>query len=383
MIRTDDVVRLAEQATLGSLLVNPDHTAEITAWLRGQDFTDPWHRQVWTLLREAHTAGTPLDAIGLGAALRERLAPHQVQLVRVHDLLRAAPAKADARPSARVVVDHGVRREVASQTVLLEAAALAAATNLEAKAITSASRVVGAAVLLAAERWADSRGLDTPRIADRLPAQVRAAGRDTDLRLAADRYLSCHTAPDPAAVAVHEARLVACLVTHPTAIAPTIAWLEPQQLTNPTWRAVYAALGDLAATGGDVDLVTLSAQILRSAKRHGPGPDLEVLLRGVDAETASLPGHLRKVVAGDQLRATAATGALLLRTTAEDPTTAVPELLDEAHVVLERLRHLATVLPQDAAHPSGASRLRIVHTRDRDTPRPPQQPPGHEGPAAG
>ena len=73
MIRTDDVVRLAEQATLGSLLINPHHFAEVNTWLRGQDFTDPWHRQVWTLLREAHTAGAPLDALGLGAALRERL----------------------------------------------------------------------------------------------------------------------------------------------------------------------------------------------------------------------------------------------------------------------------------------------------------------------
>ena len=380
MIRTDDVVRLAEEATLGSLLINPHHFAEVNMWLRGQDFTDPWHRQVWTLLREAHTAGAPLDALGLGAALRERLPSHQVQLVRVHDLLRAAPAKADARPSARLVVDHGVRREVASQTVLLEAAALAAATNLEAKAVTSASRVVGAAVLVASERWADSQGLDTPRMADRLPAQVRAAGANTDLRLAADKYLSCHPALDPRAVAVNEARLVACLVTHPTAIAPTIAWLDPQQMTNPTWRAVYAALGDLAATGCDVDLVTLSAQILRTAKRHGHGPDLEVLLRGVDAEIASLPGHLRKIVAGDQLRATAATGALLLRTTADDPAATVPELLDEAHIVLERLRHLASVLPDDAAHPAGASHLRIVHTRELDQL---QQPPAHEGPAAG
>lgn len=250
--------------------------------------------------------------------------------------------------------------------------------------MTSASRVVGAAVLLAAERWADSQGLDTPRMGDRLPAQVRAAGQSTDLRLAADKYLSCHPALDRETVAANEARLVACLVTHPTAIAPTIAWLDSHQLTNPTWRAVYAALGDLATTGCDVDLVTLSVQILRTAKHHGPGPDLADLLRGVDAEIASLPGHLRKIVAGDQLRATAATGALLLRTTAEDPASTVPELLDEAHVVLERLRHLASALPDAAAHPAGASRLRIVHTREQGAPRhPPQQPPAHEGPAAG
>ncbi len=89
MIRTDDVVRLAEQATLGSLLLNPQHFGEVEKWLRGQDFTDPWHRQVWTLMREANAANAPLDAIRLGAVLRERLAPHQVQLVRVHDLLRA------------------------------------------------------------------------------------------------------------------------------------------------------------------------------------------------------------------------------------------------------------------------------------------------------
>jgi len=379
VIRTDDVVRLAEQATLGSLLLNPQHFGEVEKWLRGQDFTDPWHRQVWTLMREAHTAHAPLDAIGLGAVLRERLAPHQVQLVRVHDLLRAAPAKADARASARVVVDHGVRREVTSQTVLLEAAALAAATNLEAKAIISGTRVVGAALIVAGERWADAHGIDTARVVDSLPVQVRAAGQSTDLRLAADRYLSCHHAPDPAAAEINEARLVACLVTHPTAIAPTLDWLKPGDLTNAPWRTVYAALEHLAATGQDVDLVTLSAQIMRTGKRFGPGPDLGALLRGVDAEIASVPGHLRKVVAGDQLRAIAAAGSTLLRATAEDPTTTVPELLGEAHVVLDRMRHLASVLPDDAAHPGGASRLRIVHTRDV----PPPETQTWNGPVAG
>lgn len=376
----DDVVRLAEQATLGCLLWDPCHLGEVDAWLRGRDFTDPWHRQVWAFLREAHHAGTPLDALGLGRVLSERLAPHQVQLVRVHDLLHAAPTKGDARAYARLVVDHGVRREIAAQGVLLQAAALAAATTLEAKAVTAATRVVGAGLVVAAERWADAHGRATTHAADALPVQVRAAAHDLDLRLAADKYLSAYPAPDPEAAAVNEARLVACLVAHPTAIGPTLAWLDPGDLTNPPWRTVYAALEDLTAAGGDVDLVTVSAQILRTAKRTGPGPDLDTLIRGVDAETPSPPGHLRKVVAGDQLRAIAATGTTLLHMSATDPTCTVTELLGEAHAVLDRMRHLATVLPDDAAHPAAGSRLRLVHGRDLPPAAPGQ---AWDGPVAG
>lgn len=375
MTRTEDVVRLAEEATLGSLLLNHAHLAEVQRWLRGTDFTDPWHRQVYAFIREAHHAGTPLDPLRLGAVLRDRLPAHQVQLVRVHDLMRAAPAKADARAPARLVADTGIRRDVASQGVLLQAAALSAATNLEAKAVAAACRVVGATLIVANERWSDANGTTTTRLADTLPVQLRAAGADLDLRLAADKYLSAYPPLDLDAAMVNEARLVACLVAHPTAIGPTLDWLPPGDLTNPPWRTVYVALEDLIHDGQDIDLVTLSAQILRTAKTHGPGPDLETLLRGVDAETASVPGHLRRIVAADQLRGIAATGTTLLRITAEDPTSTVPELLSAARAVLDRMLNAATVLPDDAAHPTTGLRL----IRNRDIP-----PPGQawDGPAA-
>ncbi len=381
MIRTGDVVHLAEQATLGALLLQPAHLREVVGWVRGQDFADPWHRQVWVLMREAHTAGAPLDAIGLGGALRDRCGPQRADLPRVHDLLRAVPPKPDARPFARVVVEYGVRREIAAQGVLIEAAALAAATTHEGAPVHACARVVGAAMLVAGERWADASGQPTARASEHLPVQVRAAGDDLELRRAADKFLASHPGPDAAAARANEARLVACLVSHPTAIGPTHAWLPAERLGNRPWRTVYAALGELAQAGHDVDVVTLSAQILRTARRTGPAPDLRDLLDAVDAEVTSVPGRLRRYVAGDQLRRLAQAGTTALRDGAANPATGVTGLLGDTHVLLDSMRQLASALPETAGAGASSSHLRLVHRRDLDPPAAPGE--FRDGPVAG
>ena len=208
-------------------------------------------------------------------------------------------------------------------------------------------------------------------------------GQNTDLRLAADKYLSGHPALDPRAVRRQRgaARGVPGHPPHRDRPDHRLARPAAADQRRP-WRAVYAALGDLAATGCDVDLVTLSAQILRTAQTprprprpRGPAPRgrrrdrLPARAPAQDRRRGPAPRHRR--------RPAPCSCAPPPRT----PPRTVPELLDEAHVVLERLRHLASVLPDDAAHPAGASRLRIVHTRELDPTL--QQPPAHEGPVAG
>ena len=52
----EDTVTLAEQATLGSLLLEPAHIDHVRAWLRPGDFADWWHAQVYTAILERRAA---------------------------------------------------------------------------------------------------------------------------------------------------------------------------------------------------------------------------------------------------------------------------------------------------------------------------------------
>src|SRR5450756_3079009 len=77
MIDRNDAVRLAEQATLGSLLYLPQAVDDVGRWLRSGDFADPWHAQVYRLIREHHAAGHHLDATALGSEMLSELGPRR------------------------------------------------------------------------------------------------------------------------------------------------------------------------------------------------------------------------------------------------------------------------------------------------------------------
>ncbi|MGV8966591.1 MAG: DnaB-like helicase N-terminal domain-containing protein [Cellulomonas sp.] len=380
MIRTDEVAHLAEQATLGGLLLAPQHFGEVNAWVRGQDFADPWHRQVWVTLRELHTAGTPVSPQGLARALVERVGARLAEIVRIHDLLAVVPKDPDPRPPARTVVDFGVRRDIAAQGVLLEAAALSAAVHLEARPFRASVRIVGAAYLIAGERWLDAHGSPPDAGTGQFPIQMRAAASDLELRRAADKYLSQSPALDPAQAKANEKRLVACLASHPTAITPTQGWLPAERLTNRPWRTVYLALGELADTGHSVDSVSLATTVLRLSRQTGTAPDLGEILAAVGDETPSLPGHLRQLVAADQLRLLAHTGARALREGAANPTTRMPDLLGTAGDLVQDLSALSTALP-DVIGRRNSTTLSIVRNRGVDLNQPAAD--RHDGPVAG
>jgi replicative DNA helicase len=377
VIRTDDVVHLAEQATLGGLLLAPDHFAEVNRWIRGQDFADPWHRKVWTTLREAHVAGTPIGAEPVAAAMVERFGTRQADIVRVHDLLQATPKDPDPRPHARVVVEFGARREIAAQGVLLEVGAACAARDHESRHLKSLIQIVAAALALAGERWDDAIGRAAPSVTELLPVSLRAAAADQELRRAADKRLGYLPEPSSSDAAVNEARLIAALASHPTAIAPTAAWLTPESVTNAPWRTVYQALIAMSDGGEHIDPVSLATRAMRGARTSGRAPDLAELLDGISAEAASVPGHLSRVVAGDQLRRTARDGARTLRRGAADPRADLDDVLGQAATILRSMNDLAAVLPYVAGR-AGGSNTRQPRALDAGPPN--QSPDRGDGP---
>ncbi|QTE30058.1 DnaB-like helicase N-terminal domain-containing protein [Pengzhenrongella sicca] len=351
MIRTDDVVHLAEQATLGGLLLAPDHFVEVNRWLRGQDFADPWHRKVWTTLREAHTAGAPIAAEPVAAAMTERFGARLADIVRLHDLVRVVPKDPDPRPHAAVVVEFGARRDIATQGILLEAGAAIAARDHASRHLDAMIQIAGAAFTIAGERWEDATGQHAPTLTERMPAGLRAAAADEELRRAADKHLTAAPELTSADAKANEARLIAALASHPTAITPTSAWLAPEKVTNKPWRTVYYALTEMADGGEHIDPVSLATHVMRVARRTGTAPALIELLATVSAEESSLPRHLSRAVAGDQLRLTARVGAITLRSSAADPRVDVRWLLAQGFAVLNTMHDLAVVLPETPGQP--------------------------------
>ena len=60
MLNPDDATRLAEEATLGALLLDPTPMAQVRGWLRPGDFADALHGQIYSVLCERNAAGQPM-----------------------------------------------------------------------------------------------------------------------------------------------------------------------------------------------------------------------------------------------------------------------------------------------------------------------------------
>lgn len=376
MVTHDDATLLAERALLGSLLVDPRPFHDLERFVRGTDFTDPWHRHVWVAMREAAAAGTPIDTLALGHQMLHKLGGRIADLPRLHLLLHDAPAKPDPLPHARHVVESGVRREIDGQGVLLRATALEGSMSHEGRRVRAALRISGAAVLIAGERWADAIGDPTDNLAARLPARLRAGAEDLDLRRAADKFVGDYPGVERSEVIGHEQRLVASLVHHPTAISPTVAWMRPDQLVNRPWATVYSALAQMAVAGNHIDHATVALETSRVGRATGAAPGLPALLDTIEAERGSVPGHLRQLVAGDHLRMVASNGAAALHDGATSPDLPVSDLLQTATAVLHRMDHLSTAFPDqiDVGQYGRRGSLGID---------PPTAGPAIEGPAAG
>jgi hypothetical protein len=358
-MRHDDVVHLAEQSTLGALMLRPDAVAEVREWLRPDDFADVWHAQVYTAVLERHLVGG-LDPNSMAAVLVDRLGVAGADLPRFADLLRATPANPDPLPYARMVADGGLRRESVGLGILLQAAALASATEHSAGPLTSTCGVVDAGLDLVGARCATAAGRTGPPVV--VPLHLRAATRNTGLaaRTAADRYLSAHPARDHDLEREHVAALVGTLIAHPDLTGAVAPWLPATRIEDPAWRLVYGTTIELAELGQRVDLTTV-AWAVHAHSRHGPQPpDLAELRAAADAGWYAHPPEVIRAVAEDQARAIADVGATHLRSSAANPAVLVGDLIDAGHAVTTALRTIAGALPTRAAPNRESSVQRVI-----------------------
>ena len=349
MLNPDDATRLAEQATLGALILDPAPLAEIRAWLRPLDFTEALHGQVYSVLCERYAAGQPTDALSMGTALIGR-APGMSHGVRVHDLLRAVPATVHTIAYARAVAETGLRREAAELGVLLRAGALQSALSRESVQMTSTCSLVDAGLMSIARRWDTASG-NPHTHPDTTPMQLRAALRNPDLRRGADKFLQTRPERDTGAEHAHEALLVGSLISQPDEVLVIGARLPPPRISAPKWRTVYGAILELSELGLAVDLVTVAKATARLSHHGQPSPTMTQLREVVDQARLTSPQHIERLVWVDQMRRIADHGADQLLAGANNPGVRIGDLVDTGQRVTAALREAARMLPEQVADP--------------------------------
>ena len=344
-------LHLAEQATLGALMLDPQLPARTARWLRSEDFDLAWHGRVHAAIRELTVAGQRADARAVGALLLDHLGAAAANLSGLVDLLQAAPTQPVGARYAAVVLEGSLRRQVAAAGVLLKGAALATALARDPGPVQDACDRVEDLVASAEQRHAAATGTTrTLAPVPRASAKVAMAPLWTSA-LAVDRALAQHPRPSTEEVARREAALVAALISRPASVPGVTEWLRPEALTSQTWRPVYRAVLQLHGTGQAVDEVTVAWEVHRCSAIHGPGPSTQELRDAVaDAGPVSV-AYAARMVAADQLRLTADRAAVALRVDAANPGLDLGDLLGTAGILTAALRSAAAPVAIAARRP--------------------------------
>lgn len=343
--------RLAEACTLGSLLINPSALGTVTTWLRADDFSDPWHGQLYAVMRERLVAGQAINPKDVGLHLKEQVGYNRADLVRIVGLLGATPARPHPLRYAAMVLESSLRREVACQGVLLRAAALSAALTQERRSLMVGTALVEDALTMGEGRWQLAMGESSSGAATH--PELAPALRNLDRFLAADRMLAAHPDLDRQQVQESERRLVAALVCHPDEVRSVSSWLHPESLQDKPWRAVYNALLELVERGDAVDAVTVAWQVQHGSRQLGPGPEPVDLIRAVEAAATDDPRFYSRPVATDILRRTADSGARSLQAAAGNPGIDVPDLFETGRLVTATVRSAALGISERPGDLSG------------------------------
>jgi replicative DNA helicase len=323
-------IDLAENATVGALLLAPQEIRPVGTWLRPSDFSDTWLGGLYQLLRERHTAGLDCDPTSVGHALSASRPPHAARLPRIADVLASAPVNPQPQAYARLVLELGIRREVRGYGVLIRAGALASAVQRDLTPMRESTGLVRGHIEGAETRWSLAHGHVRPQ-----PSSVEADdARWLGILSGADRFLASQPPHTAEQVVEHERTLAASLVIRPQAAEAAGAVVRPEWFHSREWGAVYAAVLDLSARGRSVDPVTVPWEVQRAALVQGPGPEYGDFTAAVEAALVTDPSHALATVSADLLRRTADAAAHSLETGASNPGLTVPDLLHTGRVLL-------------------------------------------------
>ncbi|MCK5922810.1 MAG: replicative DNA helicase, partial [Methylococcales bacterium] len=105
----------AEEATLGSLLIDPDALYEVANFLKPEAFYREQNRWIFEAILSLHDRREPLDFITLTEELRkqDRLEELGGEAYLI-DLLNVVPTAVNAASYAHIVESHHIRRNLLS-----------------------------------------------------------------------------------------------------------------------------------------------------------------------------------------------------------------------------------------------------------------------------
>lgn len=103
----------AEEAVLGSLLIDPDAIYEVSTFLKPESFYREQNRWIYEAILELYDKREPLDFITLSELLRQRGQLDDIGgEAYLIDLLNAVPTSVNAQAYGRLVENAGVRRNL-------------------------------------------------------------------------------------------------------------------------------------------------------------------------------------------------------------------------------------------------------------------------------
>ncbi|MCS7247900.1 MAG: replicative DNA helicase [Anaerolineales bacterium] len=107
--------REAEEAVLGSVLINPEAYFEVASFLRPEDFYLIRHRWIWECFTHLHETRTPIDYLTVTEELARRGQLEEVGgAAYLSYLITNVPTSLHAQAYARIVEANSIRRQMMS-----------------------------------------------------------------------------------------------------------------------------------------------------------------------------------------------------------------------------------------------------------------------------
>ena len=365
---------LAEQATLGTLLVDPAQIATVQGFLRPADFLDTWHRTIYAAMLTRAIAGQPITPQDIHADLVVDAHPDErTRVVRLTSLMEVPPPRPKAARYAAMVLEASLRRQVRDLGLLLRAGAVVAAADTAAPhaALSGPFAEIDAQLHDARDRWdaATAGTFDTPPPPDPT-ALIATDAHRVEVAMAASRLLDAAPPPHPEQIARSELDVLAAVLAYPAQLGAVRMRITPSLFTDETHLATYAAICDLADLGEPIDAVTVCWQAQREQALRGKGIDADVVLRLSMNPPAGDPVHAASTMAALATRGVADRSAEQLATAAGHPGIDVNDLLDTAGTHLAAVqRAIAGPIQPRPGSWSRPRHLQLVGSLETATPR--------------
>lgn len=367
----------AEQAVLGSVLLDPDQLTHLD-WLAPDHFYQPVHQALFAALRKLQTEGhpsvsakEPVPLSWVTGAVDE--ASHHVRGLTAsypHILIAACPRPAHAPVYGRMVLEGAIHRTVTEHAIRLHQAARADALQGEVEGALHHADVLTGMLRDLARRWgSEPRPVAPPAPPPSAPvAPPVRAGR----------------------AAEDEQFLLAVLVERPKAMADVVGWLRPGDFAVPAHRQLYRCLGALHHRGEPIDRITVLWEAQRRGLLAGGTLTAEQLTAICDGVGAGSAEWLGEQIMRSSVARTAAASARAIRALAEDEALAPGRLISHALHALGPLDEMRVRWQAVNGHPAppppvvppteGPPTARVHAALARSTP-PAARPPECPGPA--